>query len=256
MMYPSTQRPTSWLYRLDPRVKLAFVILAIGLLLVAPQVPLLIAVLIGIHILMLWGGVPLGEVLSIWRALAPVVLFVLILQPLLRPGDGVVIGQIGPIRLTTSGLELGLRYGLRITAAAFAVMVLIASTPIPRLVRGLEKLGLPYPLGMTIGLAVHYMGMLGDLYSTISEAQQARGWDLSERGVFKRARAAVPTLIAIIIASLRLSDSLAIGLAARGFGLDRPRTHRRDIAMTRLDWLALVAMLAGFAALYLQTILL
>ena len=29
----------SWLYRLDPRVKLAFVILAIGLLLVAPEFP-------------------------------------------------------------------------------------------------------------------------------------------------------------------------------------------------------------------------
>ena len=179
----------------------------------------------------------------------------LIVQPLLMPGAGSVIAQIGPIRLTASGLELGLRYGLRITAAAFAVMVLVASTPIPRLVRGLERLGLPYPLGMTIGLAVHYMGMLGDLYSTIAEAQQARGWDLSKGGLFKRARAAIPTLIAIIIASLRLSDSLAIGLAARGFGLDRPRTHRRDIAMTRLDWLSLSVVLIGFAALYLQMIL-
>jgi energy-coupling factor transport system permease protein len=254
MMQQSAVQKTSWLYRLDPRVKLSFVILAIGLLLVAPQIPLLIGILLGIHLLMLWGGVPLRELLSIWKALAPVVIFVLIVQPLLRPGDGVVIGQIGPIRLTESGLITGLRYALRITAAAFAVMVLIASTPVNRLVRGLEKLGLPYPLGMTIGLAVHYMGTLGDLYSTIAEAQQARGWDLSEGGLFKRARAAVPTLIAIIIASLRLSDALAIGLAARGFGIDHPRTHRHDIAMTRLDWVTLALLLAGFAALYIQSI--
>jgi energy-coupling factor transport system permease protein len=98
------------------------------------------------------------------------------------------------------------------------------------------------------------MGTLGDLYSTIAEAQQARGWDLGEGGLFKRARAAVPTLIAIIIASLRLSDSLAIGLAARGFGMDRPRTHRHDIAMTKLDWVALAAMLAGFTTLVVQSI--
>jgi energy-coupling factor transport system permease protein len=133
-------------------------------------------------------------------------------------------------------------------------MVLIASTPVNRLVRGFEKLGLPYPLGMTIGLAVHYMTTLGDLYATIAEAQQARAWDLSEGGLFKRARAAMPTLIAIIIASLRLSDSLAIGLATRGFGMDRPRTHRHDIAMTRLDWVILTMMLAGFTALIVQSI--
>jgi energy-coupling factor transport system permease protein len=111
------------------------------------------------------------------------------------------------------------------------------------------KLGLPYNLGMTIGLALNYLGTVGDLYTTVSDAQQARGWDLSQRGLIKRARAAVPTLIAVIIASLRLSDTLALGLAARGFGLARPRTIYHDICMTRFDWATAALITLAFAAL-------
>jgi energy-coupling factor transport system permease protein len=156
------------------------------------------------------------------------------------PGDGPALWRIGPIRITTEGLLGGVRYALRLSTAAFVFALLLATTPINLLVRALEKLGLPYTLSMTMGLALRYMTALIDLYHTISEAQQARGWDLSQRTLLRLARAAVPTLVAVIISALRLSDALALGLAARGFGMNRPRTVYRDICMTRRDWLALL----------------
>lgn len=65
----------------------------------------------------------------------------------------------------------------------------------------------------------------------------------------------MPTLVALIVATLRLSDSLALGLAARGFGLaarrGTPRTTLHEITLRRADWLALAVTTAAFAAVLL-----
>jgi energy-coupling factor transport system permease protein len=244
MLTPNRQSltaPDSWLFRLDPRVKLWFALLGMAVSILAPQHAVLLAALAACHLILLLGGVSARQIGLAWRSLALIVALILVAQPILLPGPGPALAQIGPIRITEAGLLAGLRYALRVSAATFAALVAVLTTPTHVLVRGMEKLGLPYSLGLTVGLALHYFGAVGDLYRAISEAQQARGWDLSRGGTLKRARAAVPTLIATIIASLRLSDSLALGLAARGFGMNRPRTYRRDIAMTRADWLVLLA---------------
>jgi energy-coupling factor transport system permease protein len=170
------------------------------------------------------------------------------LQPLMTVGE-IPLVQIGPVRITWEGIRAGLIYGLRLAAVTFVMLIPFATTPTPKLARGMVKLGMPYTLGMTVALALNYLGTVGNLYTIVSDAQQARGWDLSQRGVIKRAHAAVPTLIAVIIASLRLSDTLALGLAARGFGLSRPRTIYRDIRMTRFDWAAAVICTLAFAAI-------
>lgn len=244
----------SWLYRLDPRVKMWFAALGVAACLLVPRPAALIGVLAMAHLVLIAGGLPVAHLGRLWRSLAPLVLVILILQPLFAPGSGTMIAQIGPVRITQTGVMLGVVYALRVAAAAFVVLVPILTTPIDRLVRGLQKLRLPYTWGMTVGLALRYLGTIGELYTTISESQQARGWDASQGGLVKRAQAAVPTVIALIIASLRLADTLALGMAARGFGLERPRTWRQDIRMSRADWAAVAAMTAGFAGFLLLTI--
>jgi energy-coupling factor transport system permease protein len=244
----------SWLYRLDPRVKMGFSMLGVAICLLVPKPAVLIGVLAAAHLVLIAGGLPISRLGRLWRSLAPLVLIILILQPLMAPGAGEAIIQIGPLKITQAGLMLGVLYALRVAAAAFVVLVPVLTTPINTLVRGLQKLGLPYTWGMTVGLALRYLETIGELYITISESQQARGWDTSRGGLVKRAKAAVPTLIALIIASLRLADTLALGMAARGFGLDRPRTWRQDIRMRRGDWVAVAAMTAGFVGFLILTI--
>ncbi len=240
---------TSWLYHLDPRVKLWFAALGVGLALLSGSIPILIAVAILANLVLLAGRVPLRHIVAAWQTLLPLMLLIVIIQPVLVPGDGPPLIEIGPLRITEAGLMAGARYALRLAVAGFSALIPVLTTSINHLVRGLEKLGLSYNIGLTIGLALYYLGTLGSLFDTISEAQQARGLDLSQRGAIKRARALVPSLIALIIASLRLSDSLALGLAARGFGLQQPRTVYRDIRMTRADWLAMLLSAALFAGL-------
>ncbi|GAB4467353.1 MAG: energy-coupling factor transporter transmembrane component T [Anaerolineae bacterium] len=228
----------SWLYRLDPRVRLWMAALAIVLSLALPRPAAAAAVLAALHMLLLLGGVPTRSIGLAWRALGPLVLAILLLQPLVMGGDGAALLTLGPLQITSAGIQTGIRYALQMSSAAFAVLLPIVTTPLNQIVQALHRLGLPYRWSMVIGLALHYLGTLGDLYITILEAQQARGLDLTHRGVWKRARALLPTLIALVIASLRLSDALALGLAARGFALQgRQRTSLNDMTMRPVDWL-------------------
>lgn len=243
----------SWLTHLDPRVKLWFTLLGVMLCLLARPLGVLIGVVVAVHLILLLGGITGRHLRRIWLALSPILIVILILQPILISGEGSVVWRIGSLAVTRAGLLIGVRYALRVAGAAFVVLTLVLATPVDRLVRALEKLGLPYNWALTTGLALRYLGTLGDLYTSISEAQQARGWDLSQGRMLKRARAFIPTLVALIVASLRLSDGLALGLSARGFGVStgRPRTVLDDIAMRPIDWLAFAIVSGAFAAVFI-----
>jgi len=231
----------SWLTALDPRVKLWFALLGVGLCLAAGPLMVLVGLIAAIQVILLVGGMKVQRLTLIWAALVPIVLIVVLLQPVFVGGDEEVLWQIGRFTITRPGLLIGVHYALRVAGAAFVVLVPVLSTPVERLVRAFEKLGLPYAWALTVGLALRYLGTLGDLYTTISEAQQARGWDLSQGRLLKRARAIIPTMVALIVASLRLSDGLALALAARGFGMSTARrTALHDIIMRPSDWLVLV----------------
>jgi energy-coupling factor transport system permease protein len=237
----------SWLYRLDPRPKLWYALSGIGLCLVASRIELLAGVLVAGHVVLFMGGINIRRITALWGKLALLLLIILVGQSLFTP-DGATLVLIGPLAITSGGLQTGLRIALRVAGAAIIAATPLLTTPINQLVRGLEKVGLPHTWSMTVGLALRYLETLTDLYQSISEAQQARGWDVSSRNIIQRVRGAIPTLIAIVIASLRLSDSLALGMAARGFGLKRARTQRADIAMRGVDWAAIVLTSAGAAA--------
>jgi energy-coupling factor transport system permease protein len=117
------------------------------------------------------------------------------------------------------------------------------------LVQGLVKLGLPYPWGLTVGLAIHYLPTTYGLFVTVSEAQQARGWIVGRGNLVQRARSYLPILVATIIAALRLSDYLGLALAARGLGYPARRTVLNDIRFTWRDGLAVVLATIIFVGL-------
>jgi energy-coupling factor transport system permease protein len=240
---------TSWLNRLDPRPKLWIALLGILICLFSTRIDILAITVVIAHLTLLLGGIPASRLFQVWQRLAILLIVILILQPIISPGPEPPIVQIGPIHITASGLLLGLRYALRVTGAAFFALIPVMTTPVNVLVRGLQKIGLPYVWGAAIGLALRYLGTLGDLYTTILEGQATRGWDVTSGGIIQRARAAAPALIALTIASLRLADSLALAMAARGFGMPASRTWRHDIAMKPIDWFAIILATIIFATL-------
>jgi energy-coupling factor transport system permease protein len=239
----------SWLHRLDPRAKLWAVLLAGVACFLFRNVAVLAGLLLLTHAVLLSGQVPPDRLRWLWARLVPLLAMILVLQPFFAPGPGPDLFRLGPLRLTVAGLLDGLSYALRAATLAFVAAVLLLTTDPNRLVQGLVKLGLPYPWGLTVGLAIRYLPTAYGLYVSIGEAQQARGWIVGQGGFMQRARSYIPILVATIIASLRLSDNLGMALAARGLGYPARRTVLYDLVFTAVDWLIVVAAAILFAGL-------
>lgn len=239
----------SWLHRLDPRIKLWAVLLAGTAGLLYRQIGVLACLLILAHIVLLSARIPAGRIGWLWSRLAPLLLMILILQPLFAPGPGPDLFAWGPLRITQSGILEGVSFAFRAATLAFVAATLLLATEPNELVQGLVKLGLPYSWGLTVGLAIRYLPTTYGLYVTIHEAQQARGWIVGKGNLLRRARSYLPILVATIIAALRLSDGLALALAARGLDYPARRTVLNDVRMKPSDWFALALATLLFAGL-------
>ena len=146
------------------------------------------------------------------------------------------------VRITLPSLLQGLTAALRADALAFAVFVLLVSTGQAQLVQGLVRLGIPFEWGLALAIALRYLPLLYGVYGTITDAQQARGWTAERGSLIVRLRAYVPTLVALVIAALRLSDTLTLALAARGFRPGYPRTTYRPLHLGQADWGCLMGL--------------
>ena len=229
----------SWLHRLDPRTKLGMVLAGVALLLLYRNIWLIGGLLLSTHAVLLTARVPWSRLRWIWRAMLPVSALVFILWPLFyQTGDETLISVLG-LRITLLSLVEALAMALRIDALAFVIFILLLTTDQASLVRGLVKLGLPYAWGLTLAIALRYLPTLYGAFTTITEAQQARGLVLGKGGFVARLRSYMPILVAMIITALRLTDNLTIALAARGFGAPVRRTYMVDLKLRPADLLVL-----------------
>jgi energy-coupling factor transport system permease protein len=165
----------------------------------------------------------------------PITLLIVLLWPIFYPQGDKVLLQVWRVRITTQGILQGLSTALRVDALAFAFLVLLFSTDQARLVRGLVKLGLPYEWGLTLAIALRYLPTLYGMYTTVSEAQQARGWVVGEGSFIQRIKSYLPILVAVIVTALRLADNLSMALAARGFQPGARRTYLRELKLGPAD---------------------
>jgi energy-coupling factor transport system permease protein len=238
---------SSPLHRADPRVKLWAALLGILACLSLENIPALLGVLGAVNALLLASGVPWNRVRWVWARMAPITALILILQPWFAPG-GAEWWALGPLRLTEGGVHSALSFAVRANALAFVAALPLLTTSQSGLVRGLVRLGMPYTWGLTVSLALRYLPTTYALFTTIRQAQEARGHTVGRGQVVARARSFVPVLVAMIIASLRLSDQLSMAMTVRGLG-NGPRTALHEIHMTRADWLAAAGVTLAFGTL-------
>ncbi len=235
----------SWLHNLDPRVKLWAALTGIVLCFVVARLPFLIGLYILTALALRSSGIPWGRIRAIFQALLPFTLLILLLQPWFFL-SGQPLAQIGPLRLTTDGLLGAALLAVRANVLALLALMPLLTTPEDRVILGMVKLGLSYRVGLTVTLALRYLPSTSALFSMVRQAQEARGFSAGSGHWLAKARSFFPVLIAVIIASIRLSDQLTLSMAVRGLG-NSPRSTWRDLRMQIADWLAVaaVAFIAG-----------
>lgn len=243
----------SWLHRVDPRVKLLFVVVMLGLLLLFKNLLIMLGVLVLLHLLHISARMPASKFGFVWKTLLPVAILMTILWVAFYPSENVLF-EIWLVKVSTLGIAQGLVLGLRIMTMAFAVFAWLYTTDQPSLVRSLVKLNVPFEWGLVLALAFRYIPTFQGMFGVISDAQQARGLDFSKTRGFRRVQAMMPIFVAMIISSLRASDQLAKALEARALGARGVRrTALHDIRFRASDYvLTLLLVALAVVAVYLN----
>lgn len=228
-----------WLHDLDPRSKLAFGAAGVAAVFALPPAGL-IAVLALAVALLLSSRVGVQRVRTIGTSLIPLIVLILLTWPLYNPIGSDVLLAWGIVRVTRDGVLGAVAIGLKIVALIYVLSLIVATTDQARMVRAMVKLGLPYALGLMLGMSMRFIPTLYGLYHTVTEAQSARGWNPPAGNPVARARGYLPVLVTLLIGAIRLSDQTAMALTARGFDAAKPRTWYREVRFGRGDWFVLV----------------
>ena len=168
-------------------------------------------VLIIEHLMLITDGVPLKRIGWVWKILAVIIVFIVVLWPIFDPSGTHVLWQWGWLKLTRENLVMAAVMGLRIPALGFACFLTLFTTSQTKLIRGLTSLGMPYKAGLTLATALRYIPVFFSIFQSVSAAQRARGLDLSgkkdatgkKRNVFVRLvdrfKSYLPIIIAVLI---------------------------------------------------------
>jgi cobalt/nickel transport system permease protein len=187
-------------HSLDPRAKvLAVLALVVAIVLApplgAPALIALVAALLGVAAL---ARLPLGHVLARSALVLPFAGTIALLAPLAARG-----GSLNWAGLASSYSNGGWLAAYAVISKAWlsvlAVVLLSATTPVPRLFKGLERLGVPDVILMTLTFMYRYVGVMREQITASHRALDSRAPALSR------------------LARLRLYGHLAGNLVLRGY---------------------------------------
>jgi energy-coupling factor transport system permease protein len=166
---------------------------------------------------------------------------------LIKDGQTLFLTRSNFLRITSIGLEMGLRYSGRFFTIVFMSYLFILTTAPSRLAYALMKLGIPYRFGFMLVTALRLAPIMEEEGRTIYQAQLVRGIQYDRPGPKKILLLAQQFLTPLLISSLRRADRLFFSMEGRGFGRFTQRTFRDKSQPTRVDLFCSIGLFIYFA---------
>ncbi len=244
-----------WAHRVDPRVKLLFVLVGVISMVLFSNFLFMLAALIIIQLLIGSAGVPRDRFAWVWKTMLPINFLVPLLWTVFYP-EGDVLFQFWILKFTPLALARGLGVALRLDTIAFVCFLWLFTTDQTSIVRSLVKIGFPFEWGLVLAISLRYVPTFYGLYVVVAEAQQARALDLTKGNFFQKLKSYMPILVAMLIGALRTADKLAKALESRALGIEGvERTYLHDIHFARRDYALSVMLLLIFCGMIVLRIL-
>lgn len=159
----------------------------------------------------------------------------------------VLLTIAGPNTVTAQQLFYHLNMTMKVVCVVPVALLFIACTDPSEFAASLARIGVSYRAGYAVSLALRYIPDVQREYQNISQAQQARGIDLSSKDkFFTRLKNSVAILLPLVMSSLNRIETVSNAMELRGFGKEKKRTWYVQRRLKRNDWLVI-----GFALVIL-----
>ena len=134
------------------------------------------------------------------------------------------------------------------------VLLFVCTTQPSEFAASLNRIGVKYTVAYSVALALRYIPDIQREYHEISQAQQARGIEMSKKeSLGKRLKAASAILIPLILSSMDRIETISNAMELRGFGKHKKRSWYMARPFRAADFLAIAfCALVCAAAVYLN----
>ena len=252
---------TSPIHSLCGAVKLLIFLEWSILVMVSFHTPILLTLSLFGLFLFFVSKIRLSDVSSIAKMMVLFLALNLVTVYLFSPEQGVMIYKTrnvilegnphfanGRFTLTAEQLFYEFNIFLKYIAIIPPAVLLIVTTHPSEFAASLNRIGVPFTASYSVSLTLRYIPDVQRDFEAISQAQQARGLELSGKASWvKRLKRTLPLLLPLILSSLDRIEIISRAMELRGFGKNKKRSWYSAKPFTRLDIVSLAASTVLFA---------
>ena len=247
----------SWVHRLDPRAKVAAMLLYMVAIFMVNTLAEAVTVFVFAIVVMLSTRIPLMQFARALKPLLFIMVFIFAFHLLFDAG-GTRLMAVGPFKFYSGGFERGILAVVRMILFVGFTAILTFTTPPAKLTRGLEAFFRPLKivgispdrLTLMIEIALRFIPTIFEEAEKILKAQASRGMDMKDQPLVKKARLLISLLVPVTVNAVRRAMELTDSMESRGYRLGAPRTRYHPLAWVGRDTLFLFAFLVLLAATF------
>ncbi len=235
-------RGTSWLHRLNPISKLAWVLAVIFFAFASYNpFPLFAIAVLGFAMGLSAGiGRPLLRILVVFAPVTASMIVIQTLAPATCSNTCTVAAQLGPFTLYQEGMSHSLSLVSRVFAMEIIALGVLMTTHPSDLFAAFAKLRVPYILNFMVSMTLQLIPVLQREVSIVLSAQKSRGMKSSGFGSI------VPSFVPVFAGAFERVQQLSISLESRAFGSTGAKTSYRQVRFGPIDAvIAVSGLLAG-----------
>lgn len=146
----------------------------------------------------------------------------------------------GNYQVTQEQLFYHLNLVLKYLSTIPIVLLFVCTTNPSEFAASLNRIGVKYTVAYSVALALRYIPDIQREYHDISQAQQARGIEMSRKqSLTKRLKSASAILIPLILSSMDRIETISNAMELRGFGKNKKRSWYMGRKFSAADILAM-----------------
>jgi energy-coupling factor transport system permease protein len=236
-------RGTSWMHRLDPVAKFAWLIPA-GVFCFTTYVPLPLFVLVIFGLVVATSAKIIKPLLRVLILFTPITASIIVIQGLSPVLCGSACEQemyFGPLKIYGEGLSHAVSLMLRVASFQILAFGLILSTHPSDLFASLARMRVPYLINFMISMTLQLVPVLQREVQLVLAAQRSRGMKGTGFGSI------VPSFVPVAAGAVERVQQLAISLESRAFGSKGAKTSYRRVPSGIFD------MLVGILGIVVMT---
>ena len=240
----------SILHKIDPRMKILLSIAYIVIVFLAKGIVSYSVMILISLIMILISHIPIRLLLKNLKPLILIIIVTIVINLFFYSGKhGEPLLSFWIFNIYLEGIINAGYMVLRIICMIIGTSVILTYTTSPiALTDGLEqmlaplaKIKLPvHEFSMMMTIALRFVPTIVEETTKITQAQKARGANLSTGNIFQRAKAFIPILIPLFVSAFKRADELATAMECRCY---RGGNGRTKMNVLKFKWVDLFAFL-------------